>query len=53
VGQTPLVLDVDFNRFADALDRHALAGGVLYRVRGAPGVDAANRLMDQVRGYRT
>lgn len=52
VGQTPLVLDVDFNHFAGTLDRHALAGGVLYRVRGVPGADAANRLMDQVRAYR-
>ncbi len=52
VGDVPLVLDVDHDRFAFRLDRHELAGGVLYRVNGLPDADAANRLMERVRAYR-
>jgi len=32
--------------------RHALTGGVLYKVKQAPDADSANRLMDAVREYR-
>jgi hypothetical protein len=51
-GDVPLVVQVDFGRFADALKTHALSGGVFYKVSGAPDADAANRLMDEVRRYR-
>ena len=39
-------------RFVERLGRHDLPGGVLYQVQNVPGVDAANRLMEQVRAYR-
>ena len=34
-GDVPLVVQVDFGRFADALKTHALSGGVFYKVSGA------------------
>lgn len=52
VGMLPVVVNADFAEFADALNTHQLPGGVLYKVQNAPGVDAANRLMDRVREYR-
>ncbi len=51
-GDMPLVLDVEHERFAEKLDGHGLAGGVLYRVGGVSDTDAANRLMERVREYR-
>ena len=51
-GDTPLVVSVEFDDFRDRLDRHDLAGGVLYKVSGAPNANAANRCMDEVRAYR-
>ena len=48
----PLVVQVDFGPFADALKAHGLCGGVLYKVSGAPDADMANRLMGEVRRYR-
>jgi len=48
----PFVLDVDYATFCEALDAHALVGGVLYRVSDAPGTDDASRLMEVVRAYR-
>ncbi|MGD9496455.1 MAG: hypothetical protein AB7Y46_09100, partial [Armatimonadota bacterium] len=51
-GDLPLVVQADFPAFEAALSRHELCGGVLYRVSGAPGADAANRCMERVRDYR-
>ena len=51
-GDVPLVVQVEFQRFAEALKRDGLSGGVLYKVSDAPDADAANRLMDEVRRYR-
>jgi hypothetical protein len=52
IGTIPIIVNVDFAEFAGALDAHRLAGGVLYKVQEAPGIDAANRLMERVREYR-
>ena len=51
-GDVPLVVQVDFDRFVDKLDRHELPGGVFYNVSGVESVDAANRCMERVRAYR-
>ncbi len=48
----PLVVHVPWARFVEKLRAHELPGGVLYHVSGAPDVDEANRLMEQVRAYR-
>ena len=52
VGDVPLVASVDFRNFMEKLDGHRLPGGVFYQVKGAPGMDEANRCMEQVRAYR-
>lgn len=51
-GDTPLIICVAYAAFADMLGRHALPGGALYLVGGAPDADAANRCMERVRAYR-
>jgi hypothetical protein len=51
-GDLPLVVGVGFRDFAKTLERHELPGGVLYKVGGAPGADAANQCMEKVRAYR-
>lgn len=51
-GDMPLVVGVDFDLFAQALEQHTLCGGVLYDVSNAPGAEAANRCFEQVRSYR-
>jgi len=51
-GDVPLVLQVEFDAFAEKLRQHRLTGGVFYRVQSVPHVEAANRLMEQVRAYR-
>jgi hypothetical protein len=48
----PLVVQVDFPRFIDRLQRHALPGGVLYKVSALPDADTANRWMEKLRAYR-
>ena len=52
-GDVPLVVQVDFNSFTEALQQKRLSGGVLYKVSAVPGVDTANRLMETVRDYRS
>ena len=52
VGDVPVSLFASYEPFVDRLRRHALPGGVLYQVRDVPSVDAANRLMDEVRAYK-
>jgi len=52
-GDVPWVVSVAWEPFVDALRRHTLAGGVLYQVTGAANLAAVNRLMDEVRDYRT
>ena len=51
-GHMPLVIQVEFDKFIDNLNRHTLAGGVLYKVSGTPDCDSANRCMERVREYR-
>jgi len=51
-GDVPLVVQADFDRFADRLRRRQLPGGVFYKIAGAPNADAANRIMEEVRAYR-
>jgi hypothetical protein len=51
-GDVPLVLQVEFDAFAEKLRQHRLTGGVFYRVQALPHLEAANRLMEQVRAYR-
>lgn len=51
-GDVPLVLEVDWGRFVEALDQQRLCGGVFYRVTGAADIATANRLMERVRAYR-
>lgn len=51
-GDMPLVVQVDFDRFVEQLDRGTLPGGVLYKVAGVPDVTTANRSMEKVRKYR-
>ena len=51
-GDVPLVVQVDFDRFLQRLDRHELPGGVFYNVSGVESVDTANRCMERVRAYR-
>ncbi len=52
IGEVPAVVSAEYPEFVDALERHALPGGTLYKVKHAPGADEANRLMDRVREYR-
>ena len=52
VADVPISLSAPYEPFVARLRRHALPGGVLYQVRDVPSVDAANRLMDEVRAYR-
>ena len=51
-GDVPLVVQADFDRFADRLRRRQLPGGVFYKVAGAPDAGTVNRLMEAVRAYR-
>jgi len=51
-GDLPLVLNADFGAFQAALQEHRLTGGVFYKVKAAPDVGSANRLMEKVRAYR-
>jgi hypothetical protein len=51
-GNMPLTVGVGFQRFVEALQRKELPGGVMYRVGNVPGIEEANRRMDQVREYR-
>ncbi len=51
-GNVPLVVRAEFADFVEKLDRHQLAGGVFYQVRGVPDMDTANRCMEKVRSYR-
>jgi hypothetical protein len=48
----PLVVQVHFPDFLDALEGQRLPGGVLYKVLDVPDRDTANRVMDRVRAYR-
>ena len=51
-GNLPLVVGVEFPDFLAALQSHQLLGGIMYKVRGVPDSDTANRIMDHVRAYR-
>ncbi len=51
-GDVPLIMQTEYEPFRAALAERSLPGGILYVVAGATDVPAANRLMDEVRGYR-
>lgn len=48
----PAAVFAPYESFVDRLRTHTLPGGVLYKVRGVPDIDSANRLMEKVRAYR-
>ena len=52
IGGVPIIVPAPYEAFFDRLRRHDVPGGVLFQVRGVPSIDAANRLMEQVRAYR-
>jgi hypothetical protein len=52
VGDMPLTANANYDEFVEKLERHHLCGGVFYNVYGTPDIDAANRCMEKVRGYR-
>jgi hypothetical protein len=52
MGDMPTTVHAEYEPFVERLKRHALPGGVLYKVSGVPDIDAANRLMEKVRAYR-
>jgi len=51
-GAMPLIVPCEFNAFVEGLHRRTLQGGILYGVAHAPGIDAANECMKEVRAYR-
>ncbi|MDY0168915.1 MAG: hypothetical protein RBS80_20385 [Thermoguttaceae bacterium] len=52
-GDVPLIVQVEYESFRAALAERTLPDGMLYVVAGAPDIATANRLMDEVRAYRT
>ena len=52
VGTTPISVFAPYEAFVARLRERRLPGGVLYQVRDVPDIDAANRLMEQVRAFR-
>ncbi|KPJ57022.1 MAG: hypothetical protein AMS16_01645 [Planctomycetes bacterium DG_58] len=51
VGDVPVIVSVNYDRFVRALDNHALIGGIQYVVTNTPDADAAHREMTRVRRY--
>ena len=51
-GDLPLVVWTDYPVFLEKFEKHELPGGVLFKVKGTPDADTANRLMEKVRAYR-
>lgn len=52
LGDVPVAIWTDCEKFAERLNRHDLSGGVMYLVQNAPNLSTANRLMEKVRAYR-
>jgi len=52
VGEVPLVVAVDEDKFEYHLNRNTLPGAVFYWVKSTKSVDEVNRIMEQVRKYR-
>ncbi|MBE9572503.1 MAG: hypothetical protein IMF11_17905, partial [Proteobacteria bacterium] len=52
VGNIPLIVAVDFQKFINVLEKHQLRGGVLYRVSEVPCIDSANCCMEKVYSYK-
>jgi hypothetical protein len=50
-GDVPLSCFARFEPFVERLEKHALPGGVMYQVLGAPDIATANRVMEKVREY--
>lgn len=48
----PLIVEVNFSDFSEALGEYRLLGGVFYHVRNVPDISLANYCMDEVRSYR-
>jgi hypothetical protein len=51
-GRIPCIVEVDFEKFNQALTSHSLPDGTLYRIQNVPNVTTANRLMQKIRDYR-
>jgi len=52
VGEVPLVVAVDEDKFEYHLNRNSLPGGVVYGGKSSKSVDEVNRIMERVRNYR-
>ncbi len=52
VNDVPVSCFAPYEAFVERLKHRQLPGGVLYQVQNVPSIDAANRLMDQMRDYR-
>ncbi|NOR34906.1 MAG: hypothetical protein GQ579_09515 [Bacteroidales bacterium] len=52
VGDVPLVISVNEDKFEHHLNRNTLPGGVFYVVKSTKNVDEVNRIMEGVRKYR-
>jgi len=52
-GDVPLVVGIDDHNFERQLKKRSLTGGVLYVVRSDKSIYEVNRLMEQVRKYRS
>jgi len=52
IGNMPLIVEVDFEKFTNRLDQYKLPGGVFYHVKRIPSIDTANHYMEKVHSYR-
>jgi hypothetical protein len=52
VGDVPLVVSVEEEKFEQHLSKNTLPGGVFYWVKSTKSVDEVNRIMERVRKYR-
>ena len=50
-GSVPLIIEVEYKAFKDALEGHNLTGGILYKLNNVLDIVHANRLIEKVRKY--
>ena len=51
-GDTPVQIDLPYEIMKQKLEAHELPGNMFFNVLGVPDVDAANRMMDDIKKYR-
>ncbi len=51
-GDIPVHVEMPYELMLQKLRAHELPGNMFFNVNGVPDIDAANRLMEQVRSYR-